>query len=330
MKRRASMTWMAAAALAVRNAIAQAPVASRRPRLIGFLGLYSAQVYAPYLNAFGEGLRALGQREGIDLVIEYRWAEGVEERLPELARQLVALQPDLIVTHTGAGIRAAQAATSSIPIVMGVSADPVGLGHIASLARPGGNTTGVSSQVVDLASKRLELLKQAVPQAQRIAVLSDNANPAARQGERELHNAAGKLGVTVQSFGVDAAPATLDPIFATIVRERMGGIVVEPYPLVTRHVARIVAFAATHRLPTIGGVRQFAEDGGLLAYGGDFVEGWRLAASYVHKILNGANPAELPVEQPAKFELTVNLRSAKTLGLVIPPSLLLRADIVLR
>jgi putative ABC transport system substrate-binding protein len=330
MKRRASLTLLAAAPLAVPVAIAQGQAAVRKPRLVGFLGLYSAQIYARFLNAFREGLRALGHREGTDLVIEYRWAEGVEERLPELARQLVALQPDLIVTHTGAGIRAAQAATSTIPIVMGVSADPVGVGHIASLARPGGNTTGVSSQVVDLASKRLELLKQAVPQARHFAVLSDRTNPAARLGERELQAAARALGVTVQSFGVDTTPATLDPAFATIVHERIGGIVVEPYPVVTGHVARIVAFAATHRLPTIGGVRQFTEDGGLLAYGGDFVEGWRLAASYVHKILNGAKPAELPVEQPTKFELTINLKTARSLGLVIPQSLLVRADAVIR
>jgi len=330
MKRRTSMVLMASSTLAGRATRAQAPPAGTRPRLIGFLGLYSAPVYARFLNGFREGLLALGRREGSDLAIEYRWAEGREERLPELALQLVALRPDVIVTHTGAGIRAAQAATSTIPIVMGVSADPVGLGHVASLARPGGNTTGVSSQVVELAAKRLELLKQAAPGVQRIAALLELSNPAARQADRELQAAARKLGVRVQAFDVDAVPATLESVLAAIVRERIEALIVEPYPRVTSHSDRILAFAATRRLPTIGGLRQFADDGGLLAYGNDFVAGWRLAASYVHKILNGANPAELPVEQPTGFELTINLKTARSLGLVIPQSLLLGANTVIR
>ena len=330
MKRRASILLIAVGALASGGAQAQARRAGTKPRLIGFLGLYSASAYARFVNAFREGLSALGRREGKDLAIEYRWAEGSEDRLPELARQLVALQPDVIVTHTAAGIRAAQAATSTIPIVMGVSSDPVGLGHVSSLARPGGNTTGVSSQVVELAAKRLELLKQAAPRVQRIAGLLELTNPAARQVDRDLQVAAKKLGVRLQVFDVNATPATLESAFAAILRERMEALIVEPYPLVSGHSGRIVAFAAAHRLPTIGGLKQFADDGGLLAYGGDFAEGWRLAASYVHKILNGANPAELPVEQPTKFELTINLKTAQSLGLVIPQSLLVSASTLVR
>lgn len=330
MKRRTALTLLALPACAAGNACAQAQGVAKKPRLIGFLGLYSAREYARFLDAFRDGLRASGQREGVDLVIEYRWAEGREERLPELAAQLVALRPALIVTHTNVGIRAAQAATSTIPIVMGVSSDPVGLGLIASLARPGGNTTGVSSQVVDLAAKRLELLKQAAPGVQRVAALLDLANPAARLVDGELQTAARKLGVRVRAFGVSEEPATLESALAAIVRERVEALIVEPYPRVTGHWARIVEFATEQRLPTIGGIRQFADDGGLLAYGSSFVEGWRLAASYVHKILNGANPAELPVEQPTKFELTVNLKTARSLGLAIPQSLLLAASTVIR
>jgi len=292
---------------------------------LGFLGLASASDYAQYVNAFLLGLRELGYVEGRNLVIEYRWADGREERLPELAIQLVRLNPDVLVSHA-IGVSAAQQATSTIPIVMGVSSDPVGFGLIKSLAKPGGNTTGVTSQMIDLSSKRLELLREAVPKLKDVAVLSNLALPGLRKGLEETESAARRLGVRVRSFGISADAAALESVFAAIVRERPNGLIVQPDPIAGRHSIRIAAFAEENRLPTIGGGRQFVVDGGLLSYGGSFTEGWRLAARYVDKILKGAKPADLPVEQPSTFELAINVKTAKALGLTIPQSLLLRAN----
>jgi len=297
---------------------------------IGFLGLSSPAGYAANLQAFRQGLRDLGYHEGKNISIEYRWAEERNERLPALATELVRLNPDVLVTHATPGIRAAQQATSTIPIIMGTSADPVRLGFVKSLARPGGNTTGVASQLIDLAAKRLELLKEAVPSLRQVAVLSNLANAAAREAVRETEVAARKLGVRVSSFEVKTEPTELETVFTTILRERPDGLIVIPDSLVIGpRNARITEFAARNRLPAMGGERRFAADGGLISYGGDFSEGWRLAARYVDRILKGAKPADLPVEQPTKFELIVNLRTAKALGLTISPSLLQRADQVI-
>ena len=300
-----------------------------KPYRVGFLGLSSAADYAPYLNAFLRGLRELGYEEGSNIVIEYRWADGREERLPELAGQLVRLDPDVLVSHA-IGVGAVQRATSTIPIVMGVSADPVGFGFVKSLAKPGGNTTGVASQIVDVASKRLELLKEAVPKLKDVAVLSNLALPATRRGLEEMEAAARKLGVRVRSFGVTADAAALESVFDAIGRDRPDGLVVQPDPITGRHSALIASFAARRRLPAIGGGRQFVDDGGLASYGPSFYEGWRLAARYVDKILKGAKPADLPIEQPATFELVINAKAASALGLALPPSLLLRANEVIR
>ncbi len=302
---------------------------TRKSYRIGFLGLSSATDYAPFLDAFLQGLRELGYEDGKNIVIEYRWADGHEERLPGLAAELVRLKPDVLVSHS-IGVGAAQRATSTIPIVMGVSSDPVGFGLIKSLANPGGNTTGVTSRISELASKRLELLKEAVPRLNNVAVLSNLALPAIRQGLEETEIAARKLRVRVRSFGVTAEPATVEPVFAAILRDRPEGLIVQPDPITGKLGVRIAAFAAKNRLPAIGGGRQFVVDGGLLSYGGSFTEGWRLAARYVDKILKGAKPAELPVEQSATFELAINLNTAKELGLSLPPSLLLRASEVIQ
>jgi putative ABC transport system substrate-binding protein len=307
-------------------ALAQAPGKTHR---IAFLGLSSASDYAPFLGAFLQGLRELGYDEGRNLQIDYRWADGHDERLPELARQLAALKPALIVTHA-TGIRAAQQATTTIPIVMGVSADPVGLGLIQSLSRPGGNTTGVASLMVDLSSKRLELLKEAVPTLKDVAVLSHVAIPGARRGLAETEAAAQKLGVRVRAYWSEADAVAIDAALAALLRERPDALIVQPDPLIGRHGVRIAGFAARHGLPAMGGGRQFAEDGGLMSYGSDFFEGWRLAARYVDRILKGAKPADLPVEQPTQFELVINARTAKALGLSLPQGLLLRADAVIR
>ena len=305
---------------------AEAQPASKVYR-IGFLGLSSPAGYAANLRAFRQGLRDLGYEEGKNISIEYRWAEERNERLPALAAELVRLNPDVLVTHATPGIRAAQQATSTIPIIMGTSADPVRLGFVKSLARPGGNTTGVASQLIDLAAKRLELLKEAVPNLRQVAVLSNLANAAAREAVRETEVAARKLGVRVWSFEVKTEPTELETVFTTILRERPDGLIVIPDSLVIGpRNARITEFAARNRLPAMGGERRFAADGGLISYGGDFSEGWRLAARYVDRILKGAKPADLPVEQPTKFELVINLRAAKALGLTIPQSLLQRAD----
>jgi putative ABC transport system substrate-binding protein len=315
--------------------LAAAPLASEaQPRTgksyrIGFLGVSSAAEYHENLNAFLQGLRDLGYEDGKSIAIEYRWAEGREERLVALAAELVRLQPDLLVSHS-TGVGAVQQVTSTIPIVMGVSADPVGSGLINSLAKPGGNTTGVASRIVDLAAKRLELLKEAVPKLKSVAVLSNLALPAMRKSLGETEIAARKLGVRVRSFGVVADLASLERVFAAILRDRLEGLVVQPDPVTATHGPRIAAFAMKSRLPAIGGGRYFVVNGGLLSYGGSFAEGWRLAARYVDKILKGARPGDLPVEQPTKFELAINLNAAKEMGLALPSALLLRADEVIQ
>ena len=293
---------------------------------IGFLGVSSAADYAPYLQAFRQGLRDLGYEEAKNISIEYRWAEGRNDRLPALAAELARLNPDVLVTHTFPGTRAAQKATSTIPIVMGTSSDPVRLGLVKSLAKPGGNTTGVASQLIDLAAKRLELLREAVPTLRQVAVLSNPANPTAREAVKETEAAARTLGVRMRSFKVVTEPTELETELSAILRERPDALIVIPDPVVPAHLARILEFAARNRLPTMGGERGFAAAGGLISYGGDFLEGWRLAARYVDRILKGAKPAELPVEQPTKFDLAINLNTAKALGLTIAPALLLRAD----
>jgi len=296
---------------------------------IGFLGLSSAADYAPNLSAFRQGLRHLGYEEGKQISIEYRWAQDRYERLPALATDLVRLNPDVIVTHATPGIRAAQQATTTIPIVMGVSSDPVRLGFVKSLARPGGNTTGVATLQSDLAAKRLELLKQIIPTLGRIAILLNPTNPGILEDLKQMEFAGVKLGVRLRSFELVREPTALDTVFSAILRERPEGLIVVADSLALTHGSRIAEFAVRNRLPAMGGWTRFVVDGGLVSYAADFAEGWRIAARYVDKIFKGAKPADLPVEQPTKFELVINMKTAKALGLTIPPSLLLRADQVI-
>jgi putative tryptophan/tyrosine transport system substrate-binding protein len=275
---------------------------------IGFLGLSSPADYAENLAAFRQGLRGLGYEEGKNISIEYRWAGNRYERLPALAAELVRLHPDVLVTHAASGIRAAQQATSTIPIVMGVSADPVRQGFVKGLARPGGNTTGVASQLIDLSAKRLELLRETVPNLRKVAVLANLANVGAHEGVRETEVAARKLGVGVRTFAAKSEPAELEAVFTAILRERPDGLIVIPDSLIVGdRNASIAEFTARNNLPAMGGERGFVAGGGLISYGSDFAEGWRLAARYVDRILKGAKPAELPIEQPTKFELAINL-----------------------
>jgi putative ABC transport system substrate-binding protein len=306
---------------------AESPAA--RVYRIGFLGLSSAADYALLLHAFRQELRELGYKEGENISIEYRWAQGRDERLPALASELVRLNPDVLVTHATPGIRAAQQATTTIPIVMGVSADPVRLGFVKSLARPGGNTTGVATMQFDLAAKRLELFKEAIPTLRYVAVLLNPANPAVSEDLRQMEVAGGKLGVRLRSFELVGEPAALQTVFAAILRERPDGLIVVADSLAAKHGTRIGEFALRNRLPAMTALRDIVADGGLISYGGDYTEGWRVAARYVDRILKGAKPAELPVEQPTKLHLVINLKTAKALGLTIPPALLLRADHVI-
>jgi putative ABC transport system substrate-binding protein len=270
-------------------------------------------------------LRDLGYIEGNSIHLEYRSSAGRDDQFPTLARELVALKADVIVAATVPAIRAAQRATPTIPIVMVFSSDPVRLGLIKSLAHPGGNTTGLASLTFDLSRKRVELLKEIVPKLSHLAVLLNPTNPAIRDGLSETKVAAQALGVRVEAFEV-REPAALDAAFVAILRARPNGLVVVPDPIVAALASRIQAFAAKNRLPAIYGGRAGFDDGGLMSYGIDLVEHVGRAARYIDKILKGAKPADLPVEQPTKFELVINLKTAKALGLTIPPSLLQRAD----
>jgi len=317
--------------LAVVLALTLAPLAiegqqAAKVYRIGFLGLSSATEYAPNLESFRQGLRSLGYEEGRNFQIDYRWAQGRVEGLPGLAAELVRLNPDVLVTHAG-GVAAAQRATTTIPIVMGVTADPIRQGLVNSLAKPGGNTTGVSSQLVDLSAKRLEVLKEIIPKLRQVAVLLYRDISMAREILRDTEAAAHQMGgVRVRSFGMVSEPTEMDAVFSAILRDRPDGLIVLPDSRFVPHNARVVQFSAKNRLPTVYGSRDFVEVGGLVSYASDFKEGWRIAARYVDKILKGAKPADLPVEQPTKFELVINLKTAKALGLTIPQSLLTRAD----
>jgi len=308
--------------------VADAQQAGKMP-LIGWLAFGSSPQGAEYFNAFRQGLRDHGWLEGQNIVIVSRVAEGRAERFPALAAELVRLRVDVIVTSSGEpAIRAAKGATATIPIVMAISADPVGTGLVTSLARPGGNVTGLSILAPQVAGKRLELLKEAVPRASHVAVLWNAGYPGKALELGEMESAARVLGVRILSVEV-REPNDFPGAFSTITRASPDALITLSDPLTSSERTVIVDFAARSRLPMMSEVRRFADAGGLMTYGPSTVDMVRRAATYVDKILKGAQPADLPVEQPTKFELTINLRTAKTLGLTIPRSLLLRADQVI-
>ena len=281
------------------------------------------------LEAFRQGLRELGWVEGQNIVIEYRWAEGHLDRLPGLAAELVRLKVDLIVASPTPGAMAAKNATGTVPIVAVSLTHPVELGLVASLARPGGNVTGVSYSVgADIFGKDLELLKEVVPRVRRVAVLSNPDSPARPLTMRNIKDAARSLSLHLQLLEA-RGPEGFDGAFAAMAKERVGALLVVQDPAFIPHRARLVDLAATNRLPSIFTQREDAEAGGLMSYGPSLSDLYRRAGSYVHKILKGAKPGDLAVEQPTKFELIINLRTAKALGLTIPPSLLQRADQVI-
>jgi putative ABC transport system substrate-binding protein len=299
---------------------------------IGILGAYPPTEPAsrPIFEAFLEGLRDLGYVEGKNIVIEGRYSEGKADRLPGLAAELVRLEVDVIVTGSGTpGPVAARRATSTIPIVMTIAGDPVGSGLVASLARPGGNVTGLSIVVPDLLGKQLQLLKEAVPTVSRVAVLSNPTNPAVAVSLGAAEAAALSLHVQLQVLRARAV-SELDGAMSAATREGAGALIVIGDSVFFGQRARIAKLAAQSHLPSMFLEREHAQAGGLMAYGPSFRDNYRRAATYVDRILRGAKPADLPVEQPRKFELLINLRTAKALGLTIPPAVLARADEVIQ
>jgi putative ABC transport system substrate-binding protein len=295
----------------------------------GFLGTGSPALTANQLEAFQQGLRDLGYVEGRNIAIEYRWARGRVERFPDLAVELVGLKVDVIVASSSPAALAAKNATRTIPIVFANAADPVDSGLVAGIARPGGNVTGLSLLAPEIVARQMQLLKEAVPKASRVAVLSNPGNSYTALLVKETEAAARSLGVRVQLLAVRGADA-FDSAFSAVTKERPGALFVLFDPLFFAHQTRIAEFANKNRLPAMYPHREQAETGGLMAYGPDLRDNFRRAATYVDKILKGAKPADLPVEQPTKFELVINLKTAKALGLTIPPSLLQRADEVIQ
>ncbi len=307
---------------------AEAQQPAKVPR-IGFLGGSPATGFPNnYLEAFRQGLRELGYVEGRNITIEYRWAEGKYDRLPALAAELVQLKVDVIFAFATPPSQAAKQATKTIPIVM-LAADAVEQGLVASLARPGSNITGLSVQAPELGGKQLQLLKQVVPRASRVAILWNTANPYTALVVRETEAAARTLGVQLQSLPV-RGPEEFEGAFEAATRGGAAALLTVGDVLTIAHRTRIVALAAKSRLPAMYTFREFVDDGGLMAYGANLADLSRRAATYVDKILKGAKPGDLPVEQPTKFELVINLRTAKALGLTIPQSVLIRADEVIQ
>jgi putative ABC transport system substrate-binding protein len=292
---------------------------------IGILGATRAEDL-PSLEGLRRGLHERGYVEGQNLAVEYRWAEGRFERLPQLAAELVTLKPAVIVALVTQASLAAREATSSIPIVMVAVGDPIGSGLVTSLGRPGGNVTGNSSASVEVAGKSVEILKEIAGDRRRVAILWNPANSVFQsQMLKEAEAASRSLGL--QAHVVAARNTSeIDTAFQAMSRARAEAVAILSDPIFVRERQRIAALAAKGRLPSIGGIREYADAGGLVGYGPNFYELYRGAAAYVERILKGAKPAELPVEQPTRFELTVNLKTAKALGITIPPSLLLRAD----
>jgi putative ABC transport system substrate-binding protein len=316
------------------GAVAAAPLAAaaqeaRKLPHIGFLGNSTATLEANLVGPFREGLRDLGYVEGRNILIEYRWAEGKYERFPALIAELIALKVDVIVTAGTPASLAVKKATTSIPLVMVAVGDPVGTGLVASLARPGGNITGLTSISPDLEGKRLELLREVIPGVSHIAVLWNSVSPSQVIQEKEVQAAAQVLRMKVLSLGV-RTPEEIENSFAAIVRERPGALLVLADRLFLHHRARIMDFAAKQGLPGVHAYRELVESGGLMSYGPSYAGMHRRAAYYVDEILKGAKPADLPIEQPTKFELVINLKAAKALGLTIPQSVLLRADEVIQ
>ena len=294
---------------------------------IGYLGGVTPAADGQRVASFVQQLHELGWNEGRNVKIEYRWAEGRSERLAEIAAEFVRLKVDVIVTYGTTAVVAARQATLVIPIVFAVVADPVGTGLVASLARPGGNVTGLSLQQTDVAGKRLELLREIVPHLRRLAFMGNLGNPALMLELGEVQAAARKLGLEITTPEIRRAEDIAPGLEA--LKGHAEGLYVEPDPLLLANRVRFNTLVLTARLPAIYNSREWVEAGGLMSYGPNFLDLFRRAAGYVDKILHGAKPGDIPVEQPTKFDLVINLTTAKALGLTIPESFLLRADEVI-
>ncbi|HEY3305384.1 MAG TPA: ABC transporter substrate-binding protein [Candidatus Binatia bacterium] len=306
--------------------LVEAQQAKKVPR-VGVLSPGSSSQAPERSDAFRQGLRELGYMEGKNVFIESRYAEGKQDRLSDFAAEMVKLKVDVIVTATTPGVLAAKKATTTIPIVFAGAGDPVRAGLVSSLARPGGNVTGLSILNPELEGKRLELLKETFPRVTRVAYFWDPANPGA--GLVRLQAVAPSLGLQIQSLEVRSAEG-FGSAFEAALRERAQAITVAAVPVISINQKRIVEFAAKNRLPAIYPYSEFIIGGGLMFYGISFSDLYRRAATYVDKILKGAKPADLPVEQPTKFELVINLKTAKQIGVTIPPNVLARADKVIK
>ena len=320
------LTWLLTTILLTASSFAEAQQQEKLPR-IGFLSTAAHSSLSSRLEAFRQGLRELGFIEGKNIAIEYRSAEGKPNRLPELAAELVRLKVDCIVTAGETPTRAAQQATSTVPIIMTTVGDAVVLGFIASLARPGGNITGLTTISPDLAGKRLELLKETIPKLSRAAVFSDPRS--ATTDLKETEAAAQLLKVQLISLEVQNLD-DLENAFRSSTKSRADAIVIGASGFFNTHQSRIVELAAKHRLPGMYIEQEFVLAGGLMTYATSIPDLYRRAATYVDKILKGAKPGDLPVEQPTKFELIINLKAAKQIGLTIPPNVLARADKVIK
>jgi putative ABC transport system substrate-binding protein len=308
------------------------PLAARAQQVrklptIGFLGSSTLSAMSEWVAAFVQRLRECGWIEGRTVAIEYRWAEGRAERAAEIAAEFVRLKVDVIVTYATPPTLAAKQATSTIPIVFAAAGDPLGAGLVASLARPGGNVTGLSLQSTDLVGKRLELLREVVPGLRRLAVVANVANPFAVLEMAEVQAAVHTLGLELDTLEIRSAQ-DVAPAFEAL-KDRAEALYVVTDPLVITNRARIGTFAMGGRLPTIYSSREYVEAGGLMSYGPNFPDLFRRAADYVDKILRGTKPADIPVEQPTKFDLVINITTAKVLGLKLPDKLLVAADEVI-
>jgi putative tryptophan/tyrosine transport system substrate-binding protein len=322
--RRTFMAVVAGGLAAPLDAEAQAQKVGKVYR-IGFLR--AGQPPKPWVEAFQQGLRERGYVDGQNVVVEFRFTDGSFDQLPRLAEELVRLKVDVILASAAPPALAAKKATTSVPIVFVNVFDPVELGLIPSLGRPGGNITGLSTISADLAGKRLETLRELVPKLRRVAVLWDPSNPSNPIQLKGAEVAARTLGLQLQPAPVQG-PSDFDAAFKAA--RGANGLLLLDSPLFITHRARLAGLAATSRLPAISGLRDLVEVGGLMSYGVDFPDSFRRAATYVDKILKGAKPGDLPVEQPTKFDLAINLKTARALGLTIPPSLLARADEVIQ
>jgi len=296
---------------------------------IGVLTPRSPSDSALWHQAFQQGLHNLGWVEGKNIAIEYRYSQGKRDRLPDLAADLLRLKVELVVVVSVYAARAVQQVDKAVPIVMASAADPVQLGLVASLARPGGNITGLSEITPEMAGKRLELLKEMVPKLSRVAVLWDPGNDASALSWKEVQSPASQLGLYLHSLEA-RSPKDFDKAFEDATKARAGALAVMPAQLFGANLKRITDLATKNRLPSIWHLSEFVDSGGLAAYGPDRPDQFRRAATYVDKILKGAKPADLPVEQPTKFEFIINLKTAKQIGLTVPPNVLARADKVIR